>query len=464
MLFKGKFLPNLIILKVYICINNFNKMNPVEIIKKKRNGEELSESEIEYFVSHYVKGKIPDYQKSALLMAIYFRGLNDSETLSFVKAFINSGEKVDLSHINKPKIDKHSTGGVGDKTSIILAPLIACFDVVVPMMSGRGLGHTGGTLDKLESIPGFNVHLTIPQFVSILEKLNVAMVGQTDTLTPADKKVYALRDVTGTVENVGLITASITSKKIAEGSEGIVYDVKVGSGSTLPAYERSKELASNLLKTSKDFGQSAIAVLTDMHSPLGYAIGNWAEILECIEIMDPQRKVSELSADLEEVTYFLAGAMLMLGGKCRTIEEGIELSKEKISSGECFKKFVELVKIQGGDVDLLHNPEKYPKAKYSNTFFSETDGYISALDALSFGMAAVNLGCGRKTVEDKIDYSASILLNKKIGSSIKAGEPVCFINGETPEKIESAKSILMKAIKTTKEKPEIKTRIIEVIN
>ncbi|NOS86871.1 MAG: thymidine phosphorylase, partial [Ignavibacteria bacterium] len=201
-------------------------MNPVEIIKKKRNGEILSDDEINYFISHYVKGKIPDYQKSALLMTIYFRGLNDAETLGFVKAFINSGERVNLSHINKPKIDKHSTGGVGDKTSIILAPLIACFDVVVPMMSGRGLGHTGGTLDKLESIPGFNVHLTIPEFVANLEKLNVSMIGQSDTLTPADKKIYALRDVTATVENVGLITASITSKKIAEGSEGIVYDVK----------------------------------------------------------------------------------------------------------------------------------------------------------------------------------------------------------------------------------------------
>ncbi|HMQ81105.1 MAG TPA: thymidine phosphorylase, partial [Ignavibacteria bacterium] len=227
-------------------------MNAVEIIKKKRNGEVLTEEEINYFISHYVKGKIPDYQKSALLMAIYFRGLNDAETLGFVKAFINSGARVDLSHIKKPKVDKHSTGGVGDKTSIILAPLVACFDVVVPMMSGRGLGHTGGTLDKLESIPGFNVHLSIKEFIANLEKLNVCMIGQTDELTPADKKIYALRDVTGTVENVGLITASITSKKIAEGSEGIVYDVKVGNGSTLPTYEKSKELASKLLKTSKD--------------------------------------------------------------------------------------------------------------------------------------------------------------------------------------------------------------------
>jgi pyrimidine-nucleoside phosphorylase len=236
----------------------FVDMNTVEIIKKKRNGGELNENEINYFISSYVAGEIPDYQKSALLMTIYFNGLSDAETLGFVKAYINSGVKVDLSHINKPKVDKHSTGGVGDKTSIILAPLIACFDVVVPMMSGRGLGHTGGTLDKLESITGFNVNLSVEQFVKNLEKINVSMIGQTDDLTPADKMIYSLRDVTATVENVGLITASITSKKIAEGAEGLVYDVKVGNGSTLPTYKRSKELAGKLLQTSKDFGQKAI--------------------------------------------------------------------------------------------------------------------------------------------------------------------------------------------------------------
>lgn len=439
-------------------------MNPVEIIKKKRNGEELNEDEINYFVSHYVKGKIPDYQKSALLMAIYFRGLNDAETLSFVKAFINSGEKVDLSHINKPKIDKHSTGGVGDKTSIILAPLIACFDIVVPMMSGRGLGHTGGTLDKLESIPGFNVHLTIPQFIAILEKLNIAMVGQTDSLTPADKKVYALRDVTGTVENVGLITASITSKKIAEGSEGIVYDVKAGNGSTLPTYEKSKELAGKLLKTSRDFGQKAIAVITDMSSPLGYAIGNWVEILECIEIMDPERKVNPLSADLEEVTYYLAGAMLMLGGKCSTIDEGVVLAKENIESGECYQKFLKLVDIQGGDVSLIKHPENYPKAAVSAELAASGSGYIETLDALTFGLAAVNLGCGRKTVDDKIDYSAAILLNKKIGDAVSEGESICTVLGETSDKVNSTLTMLADAVKLTNKKPQLKSRIIEVIN
>lgn len=439
-------------------------MNAVEIIKKKRDGGVLSEDEINYFISRYVKGRIPDYQKAALLMAIYFRGLNDAETLGLVKAFINSGERVNLSHIKKPKVDKHSTGGVGDKTSIILAPLVACFDVVVPMMSGRGLGHTGGTLDKLESIPGFNVHLSIPEFIANLEKLGVSMIGQTDTLTPADKKIYALRDVTGTVENVGLITASITSKKIAEGSEGIVYDVKVGNGSTLPTYEKSKELALKLLKTSRNFGQRAIAILTDMSSPLGYAIGNWVEIKECIEIMNPSLRKLPGSKDLVDVTIFLASAMLLIAGKTTTLEEGLSLSTEKILNGECFKKFIALIEMQGGDVSMITSPENYPKAKIEDNIITEKAGYVRELDALTFGLAAVNLGCGRKTVDDKIDYSSAIILIKKIGDEVKAGDIICKIYGETSLQVESTKAMLLKGFKVSIEKPEIKNRIIEIIN
>ncbi|MEO8513893.1 MAG: thymidine phosphorylase [Ignavibacteria bacterium] len=439
-------------------------MNPVEIIKKKRNGEILSEEEINFFTSRYVKGRIPDYQKASLLMAIYFRGLNDEEILGFVKAFINSGERVDLSHIKKPKVDKHSTGGVGDKTSIILAPLVACFDVVVPMMSGRGLGHTGGTLDKLESIPGFNVHLSIPEFIRNLEKLNVSMIGQTDKLTPADKKIYALRDVTGTVENVGLITASITSKKIAEGSEGIVYDVKVGNGSTLPTYDKSKELASKLLKISTDFGQQAIAILTDMSSPLGYAIGNWVEIKECVEIMNPALEISPLSKDLVDVTLFLAGAMLKVAGKCSSIEEGAKLSGDMLAGGKCYEKFLSMVELQGGDTKVIKNMSLYPQAKFSAEIKADDAGFISELDALTFGLAAVNLGCGRRTIEDKIDFSAAILLDKNCGDEIKANDVICRIYGETEEKVSSTKEMLQKGIKVTKSKPEIKNRIIEIIN
>lgn len=438
-------------------------MNAVEIIKKKRNGGLLSDEEINFFVEHYVSGEIPDYQKSALLMTIYFNGLSEAETLGFVKAYINSGVRVDLSHIKKPKVDKHSTGGVGDKTSIILAPLIASYDVVVPMMSGRGLGHTGGTLDKLESIPGFNVHLTVDEFVKNLEKMNVCMIGQTDDLTPADKMIYSLRDVTATVENIGLITASITSKKIAEGSEGLVYDVKVGNGSTLPTYEKSKQLAEKLLKTSKDFGQSAVAVLTDMHSPLGYAIGNWVEIKECVEIMNPGLNESPLSDDLLEVTLYLAGAMLLLADKCNSIEEGIKLANEKLASGECFKKFLDMVQMQGGDPSLIQNMDKYPEAKFDDEVKAAESGYIEKLDALTFGTAAVNLGCGRKTIEDKIDYSAAILLEKKIGHSVSKGEVICRVKGEDKRKVKHAVEQLLKGIVITAERPDAKSRIIEVI-
>ena len=439
-------------------------MNPVEIIKKKRNGGELSGEEIEFFISGYVKGEIPDYQKSALLMTIYFRGLSSAETLGFVKSFINSGERVNLGHINKPKVDKHSTGGVGDKTSIILAPLIACFDIVVPMMSGRGLGHTGGTLDKLESIPGFNVHLSTREFIENLEKLNVSMIGQTDNLTPADKKIYALRDVTATVENIGLITASITSKKIAEGSEGIVYDVKTGNGSTLPEYRQSKMLAENLLRVSKGYGQKAIAVLTDMSSPLGYAIGNWAEIKECIELMNPGLIKSELSGDLTEVTLFLAGAMLMLGGKCGSIEQGIKLAEDKLNSGECIERFLKLVEMQGGDIKYINNLGLYPEAKYEETVLSGSGGYVDSLDALAFGIASVNLGCGRKKVDDKIDYSSAIILEKKEGDKVSKGDVICRIYGGTKQKTGSAKNILSGGIKISENKPAIKSRIIEIIN
>lgn len=438
-------------------------MNTVEIIKKKRENACLTDAEIRYFISSYVKGELPDYQMSALLMAVYFNGLSDDETLSFVKAYIDSGVKIDLSHIPKPKVDKHSTGGVGDKTSLILAPLIACFDVVVPMMSGRGLGHTGGTLDKLESIPGFNVNQSVGDFIKNLEKLNVCMIGQTDNLTPADKMIYALRDVTATVENVGLITASITSKKIAEGSEAIVYDVKSGNGSTLPTYEKSRELAGKLLQTSKNFGQKAIAVITGMNSPLGYAIGNWVEVKECIEIMNPAISDSDLSNDLKEVTFFLAGAMLMLAGKCSGIAEGVKMSEEKIKNGECFSKFVDMAALQGGDTGIIKNMDIYPKAKYEDVITAASEGYIEKLDALTFGLASVNLGCGRKTKEDRIDYSSAIILEKKNGYPVKTGETVCRIYGETEEKVRNCKNMLQQGITISEIKKEDKSKIIEVI-
>jgi pyrimidine-nucleoside phosphorylase len=434
-------------------------LNPVEIIKKKRDGGVLTKDEIIHFISAYLNGQIEEYQMSALLMAIYFSGLNDEETKAFTEAYINSGEKVNLSFINKPKIDKHSTGGVGDKTSIILAPLIACFDVVVPMMSGRGLGHTGGTLDKLESIIGFNVNLSVKEFKEILSKINVCMIGQTESLVPADKKIYALRDVTATVENTGLITASIVSKKIAEGAEGIVYDVKCGSGSMLPDIEHSRILADNLLRVTKDFGRKAMALLTDMSEPLGYAIGNWVEIEECISIMNPNGRKTALSNDLIEVTLNLAGAMLLLAGKCKSIEEGIELSKKKLENGECYKKFVELVEIQRGSSSLI----EAPRPKITKEIKANESGYISHIDALKFGLASVNLGCGRKKVNDKIDYAAGIKLLKKTGDEVNKGDVLYFLFGESEDKISSAKAILENSIEINNSPIKTKSRIIEII-
>jgi len=439
-------------------------MNAVEIVKKKRHGRALTKDEVDYFIHSYVAGTIPDYQVSALLMAIYFKGLNDEETRHFTNAYINSGKLVDLSHIKKPSVDKHSTGGVGDKTSLILAPLIACFDVLVPMISGRGLGHTGGTLDKLESIPGFKIHYSVDEFIKHIEKLNVCMIGQTDELTPADRKIYALRDVTATVENIGLITASITSKKIAEGAKAIVYDVKVGSGSTLPDVSSAKKLAENLMRTSHDFGQKAIAVLTDMESPLGYAVGNWLEVKECIEIMNPALEKSKLSADLLEVTLFLAGVMLFVTGKAETIEKGIYSAGEKLTNGGCYSKFLAIVENQGGDVSVIKNINSYKQAKLSDEIRANKDGFINKMDSLKAGLASVELGCGRKHVHDKIDYSAGILLHKKIGDKVKKGDTIYSLYGETAEKIHSCLKLLEESLEITETKPELKSKIIEVID
>lgn len=455
----GLHLITLIFIFVYM-----HYQNPVEIIKKKRDGGVLSKNEILYFISAYLEGYIEDYQMSALLMAVYFQDINEEETMAFVEAFINSGETIDLSFINKPKIDKHSTGGVGDKTSIILAPLIACFDVVVPMMSGRGLGHTGGTLDKLESIPGFKVHLSAKMFKEILSKINVCMIGQTDELVKADKKIYALRDFTATVENIGLITASITSKKIATGADGIVYDIKIGSGANLPEYEHSKKLAQNLLKVTRDFGRKSIAILTDMHEPLGYAIGNWVEIRECITIMSPEMEKLRLSDDLLEVTLVLAGAMLRLAGKCSSIEEGASMAEEKLYNGECFNKFLELVKIQGGGVSAVKNPVKYRKMNSFEKITSVKEGYIYCLDAMGFGRAAVALGCGRTKISDKIDYSSGIILKKKSGDKVKKGEEICVLAGKDKRKIDSARALIEKAVEIGDKPKETKSRIIEIID
>ncbi|MCX7877451.1 MAG: thymidine phosphorylase [Ignavibacteria bacterium] len=438
-------------------------MNPVEIIRKKRDGYELSEYEIKNFIRGYVNGEVSDYQMSALLMAIYFRGLGNEETKFLTEAYIESGRKLNLSKLNKPKVDKHSTGGVGDKTSLILAPLVACFDVIVPMISGRGLGHTGGTLDKLESIPGFRTDLSADEFIKNLESINVCMIGQTDELTPADRKIYALRDVTGTVENISLITASIASKKIAEGTEAVVYDIKCGSGANL-SEDKLDELARNLIRTSNEFGQKALAVITDMDSPLGYSVGNWVEVKECVEIMNPKLPVTGLSLDLLEVTLFLAGAMLHLAGEAQSIEDGIKWSGDKLLSGEVFSKFCEMVKLQGGDVEYIHDLNIYPSSEYSRTICADSDGYLARLDALSFGKAAVELGCGRKKTDDTVDHKAGILIRKKPGYEVKKGDVISEIYGSSEDKLDIAQRLLNEGIGISPNPVSFKSKILKVID
>jgi pyrimidine-nucleoside phosphorylase len=433
-------------------------MNPVEIIKLKRNKHALTRQHIDFFITGYLEGKIPEYQMSALLMAIYFNGMNDEETFYLTEAILYSGKVIDLDFINGAKVDKHSTGGVGDKISLVLAPVVASCGIYVPMISGRGLGHTGGTLDKLESIPGFRIDYPIEDFKKILSQIGVVMSGQTKDLAPADKRIYALRDVTATVENVSLITASIMSKKIAEGADGLVFDVKIGNGSNLPDYDLSLKLSKNLLEVSKKFGKKAIAVLTAMDEPLGNKIGNWLEVEESLEML-----TGVDIPDSNKVNNVLCGAMIYLGGKANSLEEGEKISQEKLSDGTALDKFYEMVSIQNGDLDYIKDWKNLKRPAHSKLIRAQSNGFISEMKAVDFGFAAIDLGCGRKKTDDKIDYLAGIILKKKVGSEVKTGEPICEIFAEEESKLFHAEERIHKAIKFTDTKPEEKKLIIDIL-
>ncbi len=434
-------------------------LNPVEIIKLKRNKHTLTRHQIDFFITGYLEGKIPEYQMSALLMAIYFNGMNDEETFFLTEAILYSGKLIDLSALNAAKIDKHSTGGVGDKISLILAPLVAACGIYVPMISGRGLGHTGGTLDKLESIPGFRIHYSIEEFKQILGQVGLVMNGQTDQLAPADKRIYALRDVTATVENVSLITASIMSKKLAEGADGLVFDVKIGNGSNLPDYDLSLKLAKNLIEVSKKFGRKAIAVLTSMDEPLGNKIGNWLEVEESLEILSGVN-----IADSCKVNNILCGAMIYLGGKAASLEEGEKISQEKIEDGSALNKFYEMVSVQEGDVEYVKDWKNLKRSAFSKIMRAQKNGFISEMKAVDFGFAAIDLGCGRKKTDDKLDYLSGIILKKKVGEEIKIGDPLCEIYAEEESKLFLAEERLEKAIKYSDKKPEGKKIIIDILD
>lgn len=421
-------------------------MNPVEIIRKKRNSQRLTREELEFFINGYVEGKIPDYQMSAFLMAVYFNKMDFEETIIFTDIMLRSGIIVDLSHIKGIKVDKHSTGGIGDKVSIILAPMVAACGVPVPMISGRGLGHTGGTLDKLESIPGFKTNLLLDEYKSVIEEIGIVMIGQTNEIAPADKKMYALRDVTGTVECIPLIAGSIMSKKLAEGIDALVLDIKTGKGAFMQSIEDAIELAKTLIAIGNGFGKKTIGFLTDMSQPLGFAVGNWLEIKECVECLRGKDV-----PDLMKVTFLLGGAMLMLGQKANTIEDGIKICKKAIDSGSAYKKFLEMVERQGGDKSYIENLEKYPVSKFSIEIKSEINGFIESIDAFEVGLTGVMIGAGRIKVDDMIDPKAGIVLNKKVGDEVTKGEIVARIFSDDRDKIESAALRLKRAITIDKE-------------
>ncbi len=404
--------------------------NPVTLIRKKRDKERLSRDEIKFIIDSYSEGKLPDYQMSAFLMAAFLNGLNDDESSALTESMLHSGDVLDLSDIPGTKVDKHSTGGVGDKISLLLAPIVASHGVPVPMISGRGLGHTGGTLDKLESIPGFRTDLDLNQYRKVLQEHNLVLIGQTEEIAPADKRIYALRDVTATVESVPLIASSIMSKKLAEGINALVLDVKVGSGAFMKNRIEAQKLAEKLVAIGEQFDKRTIAYLTNMDQPLGRYIGNWLEVKESIEGLSGKGP-----DDVMELTHLLAGTMIHLGGKAETVEDGIEMSKESVDSGGALKRFKELAKAQGGDVSVLEDLDSYPQASLQFDLQAFEDGFISEYDAYKIGMAALELGAGRKTKEDRVDPVAGIEMIKKRGDRVQKGETIlrCYTNNEQAE-------------------------------
>lgn len=425
-------------------------MRMYDIIEKKKLGKPLSKEEIEFFVNGYVAGSIPDYQVSALLMAICFQGMTEQETADLTICMANSGEKVDLSSVPGVKVDKHSTGGVGDKTSLIVAPMVASLGVHVAKMSGRGLGHTGGTIDKMESIPGMQISISRERFLEIVRKVGFSIVGQSGNLVPADKKLYALRDVTGTVESIPLIASSIMSKKIAAGSDCILLDVKTGSGAFMKTVDDSVKLAQAMVSIGEKAGRKTVALITDMDEPLGLAIGNSLEIAEVCQTLKGHGP-----KDLTDICIALASNMLFLAGKGE-LESCCTMAQNSISDGSAFQKLKEMVAAQGGDVSVLDDPNQFSQAKIHFDVAAEKSGYLYSVNTEQCGIASMELGAGREKKEDTIDYSAGIILHKKIGDFVKAGEPIATLYSSTEDLCRTAECTLQKAIDIREEKPSRK--------
>ncbi|MEC1611739.1 pyrimidine-nucleoside phosphorylase [Bacillus mojavensis] len=407
-------------------------MRMVDIIIKKQNGKELTTEEIQFFVNGYTDGSIPDYQASALAMAIYFQDMSDRERADLTMAMVNSGETIDLSAIEGIKVDKHSTGGVGDTTTLVLAPLVAALDVPVAKMSGRGLGHTGGTIDKLEAIDGFHVELSKDDFIKLVNRDKVAVIGQSGNLTPADKKLYALRDVTGTVNSIPLIASSIMSKKIAAGADAIVLDVKTGAGAFMKTEEDAAELAKAMVRIGNKVGRQTMAVISDMSQPLGFAIGNALEVKEAIDTLK-----GEGPEDLHELVLTLGSQMVVLAKKAGTLDEARAKLEEVMKNGKALEKFKDFLKNQGGDSSIVDDPSKLPLAAYHIDVQAKEAGVVSEIVADEIGVAAMLLGAGRATKEDEIDLAVGIMLRKKVGDKVEKGEPLVtlYANRENVDEV-----------------------------
>lgn len=423
-------------------------MQMYDLINKKKHKEELSKEEIEYIVKGYTSGEIPDYQMAAFLMAVCLNKMTHEETTNLTIAMAKSGDMLDLKAIHGVKVDKHSTGGVGDKTSLVLGPMVASLGVPVAKMSGRGLGHTGGTIDKLESIPGFSTSLTPEQFIDNVNRIKIAIVGQTANLAPADKKIYALRDVTATVDNISLIASSIMSKKLASGADVIVLDVKTGSGAFMKKYEDSLALAKEMVQIGNLAGKPTYAVITDMNQPLGRAVGNALEVKEAIETLSGNGP-----EDLLEVCVTLASYMLLGAGRVKTPEEGRELLLETIKSRKALDKFAEFVRAQGGDSEFVYNPDLFKTGSIRYDVKANDDGYVTEILTDEIGMASVVLGGGRVTKESKIDLSVGIIIHKKLGDKVSKNEPIVTLYANDDLKAKEAEKRILKAYVIGKEKP-----------
>ncbi len=433
-------------------------MRMYDIIMKKRIGEALSKPEIDFFIEGYTKGDIPDYQVSALMMAIYFQGMNEEETLALTMAMANSGDMLDLSAIAGVKVDKHSTGGVGDKTTLALTPMVAACGIPVAKMSGRGLGHTGGTIDKLESFPGFSTNISPQTFIDNVNRIGIAVMGQTADLAPADKKLYALRDVTATVDNMSLIASSIMSKKLAAGADAIVLDVKTGSGAFMKTEEDSVALATEMAKIGRNAGRNTIAVVSDMDQPLGYAVGNALEVIEAIDTL--KGKGPE---DFVELCLTLGSQMLIAGGKADTAEEARDMLLKVLASGAALDKLTEFVEAQGGNKEAVYNTDLLPKATIIEPIFSPVDGYISHIECDEVGICSLILGGGRETKESDIDLSVGIVLTKKVGDKVAKGEIIAYIHANDEEKLVSAKERFLKAYTYSNTQPKKSTIIKHIL-